>query len=156
MKMIDVLAKLARDEIKDGTELELHYLIGRTLKYTFYGKLKVFRDERFDGLDRWFSIDNSFLNLEVELIPPKPKKYLIKLNIKWLKSQLSYVIYYNDGPDQHVIIGNKVDNFGSKELGFYRAYFTEQDLQSIKPVKEFLDDMKGKYELVEVTNDENH
>ena len=146
MKMIDVLAKLARDEIKDGTELEVHDLMGHILKYTFYGKSKEFHNERFDGMDRWFSINNSFLNLEVKLIPPKEKKYLVKFNMRGLRNGREYLNY--DERDEHV---NLNDKCGTSSI---QTEFTEDELQSIKPVREFLKDMQGKFGLIEVAENE--
>lgn len=147
MKLIEILKKVANGEIEKGT------------KFILGDNLYIFNGDRFKAGNFYLGgrifLNARDLNREVDLIPPKPKKYLVKLNAKWLKSSFSHVNYVNRGTDQYVIIGDD-ENLGSKELGFYRAYFTEQDLQSIKPVKEFLDDMKGKYELVEVTNDENH
>ncbi|RBR36050.1 hypothetical protein EB26_00872 [Enterococcus cecorum] len=148
MKMIDVLAKLARDEIKDGTELEVHDVIGRTLKYTFYGNLKTFLDERFDGMDRWFSINNSFLNFDVKLIPPKEKRYLVKFNMRGLKENEMYLNYQTE--TDYVQIADKKQNLS------YKTHFKKSELKSIKLVREFLEDMEGKYVLLEVTNDENH
>lgn len=116
MKMIDVLAKLARDEIKDGTELEVHDSIGSTLKYTFYGKLKVFRDERFDGMDRWFSIDNSFLNLEVDLIPPKPKKFYLRLDEDDKFSYINKNVYFS------YEVANKSEHTN------YKTNFTQEEI----------------------------
>lgn len=116
MKVIDVLAKLANDEIKDGTELEVHDSIGRTLKYTFYGKLKVFRDERFDGMDRWFSIDNSFLNLEVDLIPPKPKKFYLRLDEDDKFSYINKNVYFS------YEVANKSEHTN------YKTKFTQEEI----------------------------
>lgn len=126
MKMIDVLAKLARDEIKDGTELEVHDSIGRILKYTFYGKLKEFHDERFDGMDRWFSINNSFLNLEVELIPPKPKKYQLKL---YAEDDLSYVTHSSYDSDFNYDLSDK------SEFGEFITRFTQEEIDNDKLLK---------------------
>ena len=116
MKMIDVLAKLARDEIKDGTELEVHDSIGRTLKYTFYEKLKAFRDKRFDGMDRWFSINNSFLNLEVDLIPPKPKKFYLRLDEDDKFSYINKNVYFS------YEVANKSEHTN------YKTKFTQEEI----------------------------
>lgn len=116
MKMIDVLAKLARDEIKDGTELEVHDLMGHILKYTFYGKLKEFHNERFDGMDRWFSINNSFLNLEVDLVPPKPKKYYLRL---YEDDKFSYI-------NKNVYFSYEVAN--KSEHNNYKTKFTQEEI----------------------------
>lgn len=149
MKMIDVLIKLANDEIKDGTELKVHDLMGRILKYTFYGKLKEFHNERFDGMDRWFSINNSFLNLEVELIPPKEKKYLVKFNMRWIDEDTSYLNYDVEKKSMFLSGDEHCD-------AQFATHFTKQELQSIKPVREFLEDMQGKFELIEVEENEDY
>ena len=116
MKVIDVLIKLANDEIKDGTELEVHDSIGRILKYTFYEKLKAFRDKRFDGMDRVFSINNSFLNLEVELIPPKPKKYYLRLDKDDICSYINKNVYFS------YEVANK------SEHNNYKTKFTQEEI----------------------------
>lgn len=116
MKVIDVLAKLANDEIKDGTELEVHDLMGHITKYTFYGKSKEFRNERFDGMDRWFSINDSFLNLEVELIPPKPKKYYLRLD---KDDNCSYI-------NKNVYFSYEVAN--KSEHNNYKTKFTQEEI----------------------------
>lgn len=151
MKMIDVYMKMTNFEIELGTKL----IIG---DYTFvYVKRWLseksvsyrFEDMKEKMLEDYYDIDLDFLNKEVELIPPKPKKYLIKLNVKWLKSSFSHVNYVNRGTDQYVLIGDD-ENLVRSDFSCYQTQFTEKELQSIKPVKEFLDDMQGKYELVEV------
>ncbi|MCJ0598034.1 hypothetical protein MMJ46_12365, partial [Enterococcus cecorum] len=93
-------------------------------------------------------ITQPFLNLEVELIPPKEKKYLVKLHIKGLLNIRNYLNYYNDGIKQWIELGNDLVQ------GFYQTCFTKQELQSIKLVREFLEDMQGKYELIEVEDNE--
>ena len=148
MKMIDVFIKLANDEIKDETELEVHDSIGRILKYTFCEKLKAFRDKRFDGMDRVFSINNSFLNLEVELVPPKEKKYLVKFNMRGLNG-IDEFFYLN-----YIETYKCVDIDDKKQTVSHKTRFTKSELQSIQPVREFLEDMQGKYELIEVEDDE--
>ena len=154
MKMIEVLQKVANGEIKDQTTLKIydpHVLHTYTFegKYnSFYSNTKYRRE-----LGGYLKISGDFLNYEVELIPPKEKKYLIKLNAKWLKSSLSHVNYVNRGTDQYVLIGDG-ENLGSTDSGCYQTQFTEKELQSIQPVKEFLDDIQGKFELIEVEENE--
>lgn len=116
MRIIDVLNMMAKGEIKDGTELEVHDSIGRILKYTFYGKLKEFHDERFDGMDRWFSINDSFLNFEVELIPPKPKKYYLRLD---KDDNCSYI-------NKNVYFSYEVAN--KSEHNNYKTKFTQKEI----------------------------
>jgi hypothetical protein len=126
MRIIDVLIKLANDEIKDGTELKVHDSIGRILKYTFCEKLKVFRDKRFDGMDRVFSINNSFLNLEVELIPPKPKKYQLRL---YEDDDLSYVTRSSYDNDFNYDLGDE------NEIMEFKTKFTQEEIDNDKFLK---------------------
>lgn len=83
MKMIDVLIKLANGEIKDQTTLEIYDPV-HTLytTYTFNGKYKSFysNTKYSRELSNYFKINDNFLNYEVELIPPKPKKYYLRLD----------------------------------------------------------------------------
>lgn len=149
MKMIEVLQLISEGKIKDQTTLEIYDPIDKLYTYTFNGKFKAFysNTKYSEELSCYFKLNDKFLNFEVELIPPK--KYLIKLNVKWLKSSLSHVNYVNRGTDQYVLIGDG-ENLGSTDSGCYQTQFTEKELQSIQPVKEFLDDIQGKFELIEV------
>lgn len=140
MKMIEVLIKLANDEIKDGTELEVHDLMGHITKYTFYGKLKEFHNERFDGMDRWFSINNSFLNLEVELIPPKPKKYYLRLD---KDDNCSYI-------NKNVYFSYEVAN--KSEHNNYKTKFTQEEIDGSIFLK-FIEQHGIKEEVVENETD---
>ena len=153
MKMIEVLQKVANDEIKDQTILDVYDHTGDIYTYTFDEEFKAFYDEYDNEMAGDFEISNKFLNYEVDLIPPKEKKYLIKLNVKWLKSSFSHVNYVNRGTDQYVLIGDS-ENLGSSDFGCYQTRFTKAELQSIQPVREFLEDMEGKYELIEVEDNE--
>ena len=153
MKMIEVLQKVANDEIKDQTILDVYDHTGDIYTYTFDEEFKAFYDEYDNEMAGDFEISNKFLNYEVDLIPPKEKKYLIKLNVKWLKSSFSHVNYVNRGTDQYVLIGDS-ENLGSSDFGCYQTQFTKDELQSIKPVREFLEDMQGKYQLIEVEDNE--
>lgn len=47
-----------------------------------------------------------------------------------------------------------VDVDDKTQTVYHKTQFTKQELQSIQPVREFLDDMQGKYELVEVKENE--
>ena len=59
----------------------------------------------------------------------------------------NYLNYYNDGIKQWIELGNGLVQ------GFYQTRFTKQEMQDIKLVREFLEDMEGKYELIEVEDD---
>lgn len=137
MELINVLNLMAEGKIKEGTKLEFD-------GYEYEFSEDHFEDDSGNWLEDVHEISASFLNLEVELIPPKEKKYLIKLNVKWLKSSFSHVNYVNRDTNQYILIGD------DENLVRYQTQFTKKELQSIKPLKEFLDDMQGKYELVEV------
>lgn len=144
MKMIDVFIRLANDEIKDQTILDVYDHTGDIYTYTFDEEFKAFYDEYDNEMAGDFEISNKFLNYEVELIPPKEKKYLVKLHIKGLLNIRNYLNYYNDGIKQWIELGNNLVQ------GFYQTRFTKQEMQDIQLVREFLEDMEGKYELIEV------
>ena len=144
MKMIDVLNLIAKGEIKDQTTLKIHDPVNTLYTYTFNGKYKSFysNTEYSRELGNYFKINDNFLNREVELIPPKEKKYLVKFNMRGLDNECKYLNYSSSR--KSVILNIKISNRA------FQTRFTEQELQSIQPVKEFLDDMQGKYELIEV------
>ena len=146
MKMIDVLNMMAKGEIKDQTILDVYDHTGDIYTYTFDEEFKAFYDEYDNEMAGDFEISNKFLNYEVELIPPKPKKYLIKLTIKGINNENTYL---NRSRKKNVIFLS--DSF---EGQYTQTKFTKQEMQGIKPVKEFLDDMKGKFELIEVAENE--
>lgn len=148
MIMIDVLNKLAKGEIKDKTILDVYDHTGDIYTYTFDEEFKAFYDEYDNEMAGDFEISNKFLNYEVELIPPKEKKYLVKLHIKGLLNIRNYLNYYNDGIKQWIELGNNLVR------GFYQTRFTKQEMQDIQLVREFLEDMEGKYELIEVEDNE--
>lgn len=81
MKMIEVLQKVANGEIKDQTILEIHDPAHALPTYTFEGKYNSFysNTKYRRELGGYFKISGDFLNYEVELIPPKPKKYYLRL-----------------------------------------------------------------------------
>lgn len=144
MRMIDVLNKLAKGEIKDKTILNVYDHISCICSYTFDGT--AFYSEHDKEMARDFIINGVFLNYIVELIPPKPKKYLVKFNMRGLRNDMNYLNYNKD--NEHVSI------FDKSEWSPVRTKFTEKEMQSIKVVREFLEDMEGKYELIGVDEDE--
>lgn len=140
MEMINVLKLMAEDKIKGGTKLE------------FDGFEYEFLEDHFEnGVGDWLEdiheISASFLNLEVELIPPKPKKYLVKFNMRWIDDGTSYLNY---DVEKKLMFLSGDEHYDAQ----FMTHFTKQELQSIQPVREFLEDMKGKYELVEVVENE--
>lgn len=144
MKMIDVLNMMAKGEIKDQTILKIYDHAGTLYPYTFEGKYNSFysNTKYRRELGGYFKISGDFLNFEVELIPPKEKKYLIKVNIKGLIRELTVVNYQR--------LTGKIHLGSPGNTNFVQTSFTKSEMKSIKTVREFLEDMQGKYELIEV------
>lgn len=142
--MIDVLNMMSKNEIKEGTKLIIggymfdyvkRWLSETSVSYRFeYGKGKTLED--------YYDIDINFLNKEVGLIPPEEKKYLVKFNMRGWKEHFRYLNYYKK--NDSIEINSKRCTDSAK------THFTKDELQSIQPVREFLEDMQGKFELVEV------
>lgn len=146
MRMIDVLIKLANGEIKDGSILKIVNEYDELYRYEYHNLYRGFENEVGDRIEEHFFLDNDFLNFDVKLIPPKEKKYLIKVNIQWFDKDFAYLNY--DKQRNCVIIYTKFENIT------YKTHFTKSELQSIKPVREFIEDMQGKYKLIEVEENE--
>lgn len=149
MKMIDVLNMMAKGEIKEGTKLKIRYKIYNYIKDYTESENCSFVNQEYDRTE--FLEDNEFittdfLNLEVELILPKEKKYLVKFNMRWWIERFSYLNYYEK--TESIELNTKQSSV------FCKASFTKDELQSIQPVREFLEDMEGKYELIEVEENE--
>ena len=139
MKLIEVLQKVANGEIEKGT------------KFILGDNLYIFNRDRFRAgnfyLDGRIFLNARDLNREVDLIPPKEKKYLVKFNMRWWIERFSYLNYYEK--NESIELNTKQSSV------FCKASFTKDELQSIQPVREFLEDMEGKYELIGVDDDEN-
>lgn len=140
MKMIDVLNMMAKGEIKHGTKLITDDDLD-DYAYQYSELHQAFMNRYMNRIEDEFFLDEDFLNIEVELIPPK-KKYLIKLTIRGLNDENTYL---NRNRKKNIIFLS--DN---SEGQYSQTKFTKQEMQSIQPVKEFLEDMEGKYELIEV------
>ena len=74
MKMIDVLNMIANGEIKEGTKIILN------------DDLFIFNGGVFGSglyyLENCMFLKKEDLNREVELIPPKPKKYIVNASVE--------------------------------------------------------------------------
>ena len=145
--MIDVLNKLSKGEIKAQTELFVYDHIECIDIYTFDGK--AFYNERGEEIGSNFIISGVFLNYIVELIPPKEKKYLVKFNMRGLRSDIDEFCYLN-----YVKKYEYVDVDDKTQTVSHKTRFTKQELQTIQPIREFLEDMEGKYELIEIKENE--
>ena len=148
MKMIDVLSLMAEGKIKKDTKL-IVYDGSEEYSYRYSEICRTFFDEYSSRIECDFDIDEDFLNLEVDLIPPKEKKYLVKFNIRGLRNNIDEFCYLN-----YVKRYEYVDIDDKTQTVSHKTMFTKQELKSIKPVKEFLEDLQGKYELIEVENNE--
>lgn len=139
MKLIEVLQKVANGEIEKGT------------KFILGDNLYIFNRDRFRAgnfyLDGRIFLNARDLNREVDLIPQKEKKYLVKFNMRWWIERFSYLNYYEK--NESIELNTKQSSV------FCKASFTKDELQSIQQVREFLEDMEGKYELIEVNDNED-
>lgn len=146
MKMIEVLDLMAKGEIKEGTILKFVDSCNEIVSYIYDEEMNAFYDEAQYDLGSEGEICGPFLNKKVELIPPKPKKYLVKLNVHGLDEGFVYLNYF--------VRRNQVRIHDEYDREIYKTHFTKDELQSIQPVREFLEDMQGKYELIEVEDNE--
>ena len=141
MKMIEVFDLMAKKEIEHETQLIIHY-DSACHSFRYHKLYQTFLNDNYERMEEEFIFGDDFLNFEVELIPPKEKKYLVKFNMRGLKESFRYLNYFEN--DEFVHINDK------RGITFAKNSFTKDELQSIQPVREFLEDMKGRYELVEV------
>lgn len=148
MKMIEVFDLMAEGKIKEGTKLKIVNDYNELYEYVCTideGKF-CFLGEDGSSLCDEFRLDEGFLLEEVELIPPKPKKYLIKLTIKGINDENTYL---NLNRKRNTLFLS--NNY---EGQYYQRKFTTQEMQDIQLVRELLEDMEGKYELIGVDDNE--
>lgn len=141
MKMIDVFNLMAKDEIKNGTEIVFYYDF-EAYVYKYHELYQTFLNNDSKRMEEEFVFGGDFLNYNVKLIPPKEKVYLVKFNMRGLRTGKEYLNY--DKQDGDVSI------YDDDQVWTFQTRFTEKELQDIKQVREFLEDMKGKYRLIEV------
>lgn len=143
MKMIEVLMKQANKEIGHGTILRIldEKLFGKRTTFEFKFIEDNFYHEEGLTLEDLYSFDANFLNSEVELIPQEEKKYLIKVNVRGLATSCEYLNYLK--PVKGIVLSGRSQSNG------YKTRFTKKEMQDIKQVREFLEDMEGKYQLIE-------
>ena len=119
MKMIDVLNMMAEGKIKEGTKLKNGYKIyNYTNDYTESENCSFVNqeDDRTELLEDNELITTDFLNLEVELIPPKPKKYYLRLD---KDDNCSYI-------NKNVYFSYEVAN--KSEHNNYKTKFTQEEI----------------------------
>lgn len=125
MRMIDVLNMMANGEIKKDTKLIVSDDY-REFEYKYLKEYRTFLDEYLDELNERFDIDEDFLNLEVELIPPKPKKYQLKL---YKDDDLSYVTRSSYDNDFNYDLGDE------NEIMEFKTKFTQEEIDNDKLLK---------------------
>lgn len=141
MKMIDVLNMMAKGEIKEGTKLITDDDLDDYV-YQYSELYQAFMDRYMNRVEDDFGIDKDFLNLEVKLIPPKEKKYRVRFNLLGSSKEGSFLSWEKFPYGVFLSI--------QEGTGDIKTHFTKDELQSIQPVKEFLEDTEGEYELIEV------
>lgn len=129
MKMIDVLNMMSEGKIKEGTKLKIGYKIYSYIKdYTESENCSFVNqeDDRAEFLEDNEFITTDFLNREVELIEPKPKKYQLKL---YKEDDLSYVTRSSYGSDFNYDFGDKI------EIMEFKTKFTQEEIDNDKLLK---------------------
>ena len=117
MRMIEVLNMMAEGEIKNGTKLIV--IDGRDERNEFiYDDYNngIFIDDDGVDLNVYYFLDYEFLNYEVELIPPKPKKYYLRLD---KDDNCSYI-------NKNVYFSYEVAN--KSEHNNYKTKFTQEEI----------------------------
>lgn len=143
MKMINVFKLMADNAIKDKTEIVIYY-DSEAYVYKYHKLYQTFLNEDSQRMEEEFVFGVDFLNFEVDLIPPKERKYWIKFNMRGLRNGREYLnLDYDKRGCECVHLNSKY------ETSSIQTRFTKSELESIKAVREFLQDMNGKYELVE-------
>ena len=137
MKMVELLAKVAKGEIEDGAVIRYVNYRNEVVYYTYNDDEQTFYDKNRKTLNTRHEICASFLNLDAEYIPPQSIPYAIKLNIRGLKN-----IYVNLNKATNEIVLN--DNFNNSQ---YQTHFSKAEMQNIQSLHEFLEDVAGKYEI---------
>ena len=135
MRMIDVLNMMAEGKIKEGTKI----ILNDDLHFIFNGR--VFESDLY-LLENCMFLKEEDLNQEVELIPPKEKKYRVRFEFLGSSKKGSFLSWEKCPYGVFLSI--------QEGTGDIKTHFTKSELQSIQPVREFLEDMEGKYTLIEV------
>lgn len=138
MKIIDVFNLMAKDEIKNGTEIVFYYDF-EAYVYKYHKLYQTFLNDDFKRMEEEFIFGGDFLNYNVKLISPEEKKYLIKLSVRGIVDT-----YLNCRRNTGILFLSD-----SSEGQYFQTRFTEKEMQDIKQVREFLQDMEGKYQLIE-------
>lgn len=120
MKLIDVLEKLSKGEIKNGTILTLK--IGGNI-YQYKCVDNCFLDDYHFPLNIYGKSD---LNREVTIIEPIPNKYYLRLDED---DELSYVVRSSYSADFNYDLGSKL------EICKFITKFTQKEIDNDKFLK---------------------
>ena len=121
MKLIDVLEKLSKGEIKNGTILTLKRDSGAIYQYKYVDN--CFLDDYHFPLNIYGKSD---LNREVTIIEPIPNEYQLKL---YKDDDLSYVARSSYSADFNYDLGSKI------ELCESITKFTQAEIDNDKLLK---------------------
>lgn len=121
MKLIDVLEKLSKGEIKNGTILTVKRDSGAIRQYKYTND--CFLDDYHFPLNIYGKND---LNGEVTIIEPIPNEYYLRLDEN---DELSYVVRSSYNADFNYDFGGKID------LCEFTTKFTQEEIDNDKFLK---------------------
>lgn len=122
MKLIDVLQKVSKSEIKQGTILTIKSDIIKSLKQYKYADNCFLDDYKFP----LYIYGESDLNREVTIIEPIPNEYYLRLDED---DELSYVVHSSYSADFNYDLGSKM------ELCESITKFTQEEIDNDKFLK---------------------
>lgn len=140
MKMIEVLDLMAKGEIEEGSILKIVNEYDELYRYEYHKLFLGFKSVVGDGIEGDFEIDKDFLNIDVELIPPKPKKYYLRLD---KDDNFSYI-------NKNVYFSYEVAN--KSEHTNYKTKFTQDEIDESVLLK-FIEQYGVKEEVKDSEND---
>lgn len=139
MKMIEVFDLMAKKEIKHETQLIIHY-DSVCCSFRYHKLYQTFLNDNYERMEEEFVFGDDFLNFEVELIPPKPKKYYLRLD---KDDNCSYI-------NKNVYFSYEVAN--KSEHNNYKTKFTQEEIDGSIFLK-FIEQHGIKEEVVENETD---
>lgn len=139
MKMIEVFDLMAKKEIKHETQLIIHY-DSACRSFRYHKLYQTFLNDNHERMEEEFVFGDDFLNFEVELIPPKPKKYYLRLD---KDDNCSYI-------NKNVYFSYEVAN--KSERNNYKTKFTQEEIDGSMFLK-FIEQHGIKEEVEDNAND---
>ena len=132
MKMIDVLNMMAKGEIKEGTKLVIGGNVYSYIDtYTDDSGCSFVNEEGYSDtfLEDEEMITQHFLNLEVEMIPPKLKKYYLRLH----GGTSNFEDYVNRHKENFGLHSYIIDD--DEECNGFYTKFTQEEIDNDKLLK---------------------